>query len=132
MTWHPHFTVEELACHHCGEMPTDASIEYLEAFRAVFDETMPLNSGHRCSDYNAIVSGTGSRDGPHTFDGWDIFCSSKAKGDRLLACAYSDNPAAGRRWWLGIGIQLHTDPFFIHLDNAPIRQPAPRPISWSY
>jgi len=62
----PHFSEDELRCHHCGMQGMDPEfMDLLERIRVVYGKPMRLSSAYRCPDYNEQVSTTG-RDGPHT------------------------------------------------------------------
>lgn len=56
----PHFSPAELACSHCGELPSDLDVELLdklEILRKLQDQPLKVNSGHRCREHNLYVGG---------------------------------------------------------------------------
>ena len=86
---------------------------------------MPVNSGARCQEYNAKISGTGL-DGPHTKGAADIGVSG-AKALAVIAAAQAEGMT-------GIGVKQH-GPYagrFVHLDALPNADGQPRPHLWSY
>lgn len=122
-----HFTREELACGHCGQMNfSDDDLNQLELLRVLFDYPMPISSGYRCPEHNAQVSTTGAK-GPHTLFAVDITVSG-ARAWRLVRVAME----AG---WTGIGLHQR-GPMgmrYIHLDRLPIGGAGhPRPAFWTY
>lgn len=61
-----HFTREEMACSHCGEVTIKrVGLARLERVRAWFGRPMPITSGCRCPDHPA-ESGKPLGPGPHT------------------------------------------------------------------
>ena len=56
-----HFSEEEFACHHCGQLPeqgiSPALLNGLEQLRALFDRPIHVTSGYRCPCHNAAVGG---------------------------------------------------------------------------
>src|SRR5690349_22553454 len=56
----PHFKPQELACHHCGELPDTLDTELLdrlELMRTAYGRALRINSGHRCRAHNLAVGG---------------------------------------------------------------------------
>lgn len=56
----PHFSPQELACSHCGELPEDLDVEFLdklENLRVQVGKPLKVNSGHRCRVHNLSVGG---------------------------------------------------------------------------
>lgn len=56
----PHFSPSELACKHCGELPSDLDTEFLDnlqRLRSILGKPLRLNSAHRCRIHNALVKG---------------------------------------------------------------------------
>ena len=55
-----HFSPEELACKHCGALPDELDVEFLdklELLRASVGKPLRVNSGHRCRAHNLAVGG---------------------------------------------------------------------------
>lgn len=120
------FTRAELQCKcGCGEIPPEEFIAHLQALREAAGFAIPINSGFRCPEYNAQVSGTG-RDGPHTKGAIDAGVTG-ARALTLIGLALA-------RGWTGIGVKQH-GPYlgrFIHLDRLPNAEGQPRPHCWTY
>lgn len=56
----PHFRPEELSCRHCGELPEELDLEFLDALerlRVRLAKPIHVNSGHRCRIHNQLVGG---------------------------------------------------------------------------
>ena len=56
----PHFTREEFACNHCGQLPCDPPqnlLDLLEAVRTHFNAPTIVLSGYRCETHNKNVGG---------------------------------------------------------------------------
>ena len=54
----PHFTVQEIACRHCGRVfvvPT--LLEMLERLREAVGTPLVVNSGYRCPEHNRRIGG---------------------------------------------------------------------------
>jgi len=121
-----HFTREELACTHCGEMPIPLSAVYrLQRVRDRMAVPLKVSSGYRCPAHNAAVSSTGPN-GPHTKAAFDIQISGAA-AYKLVAVAMSEG-------FTGIGVSQKGphEKRFIHLDTLPNEEGQPRPTVWSY
>ena len=147
----PHFTAEEIACSHCGELGEWALLvnqvlleelrehaarvrKYIHAVVGLPEppEEFPLHvtSGHRCKNHPIEREKTedGGDPGAHSrlgLDiavwGWDAFCLSIA-GVQL-------------GWWgVGAGQQTFKAPLarILHLDRDGPQPDAPRPWFWSY
>ena len=122
----PHFSKAEVACKcGCGLLPPQSLMDRAERVRVKVGFPMPVNSGARCPEYNAKVSGTGLT-GPHTKGALDIGVSGK---QALAVIA-----AAQEEGMTGIGVKQH-GPYakrFVHLDDLPNADGQPRPHLWSY
>lgn len=122
----PHFKREEVACKcGCGLVPPQSFMDRLERVRVRVGFPMPVNSGARCQEYNAKVSGTGLT-GPHTKGAVDVGVSGKQALDVIHA--------AQAEGMTGIGAKQH-GPYtgrFVHLDDLPNEPGQPRPHLWSY
>jgi hypothetical protein len=114
--WHrPHFSPRELACryggHFCaGEYWHDEGfLDALEALRAAMGQTLAVNSGHRCEQWNVSVGG--ATNSMHRTIPVDL---ALAGHDRFALLA-----AAERLGFTGIGLAR----MFIPLDRraAPAR-----------
>lgn len=132
-----HFSRDELACRHCGEMLfTDRALAMLEDLRGAYERPMLVTSGYRCVEYNrnltAMKMATTGDNSPHSFieddniavdvrvHGWDAFALVQV---------------ATARGWTGIGISQRgkVGSRFVHLDRIPARSKThPRPWIWSY
>lgn len=123
----PHFTREELACPHCGQMLIPIEfIEKLEKLRVKLGFPLPISSGYRCSEYNQQLTGpdgTGPN-GPHTIRAVDVGVQGE-QAYKLVAVAL----LAG---FTGIGVKQKGDRRCIHLDDLPDAPNSPRPRIWSY
>lgn len=57
----PHFTRQELACRHCGQLPPGGIsrelLDKLEALRARVGRPIVVNSCYRCPEHNRAVGG---------------------------------------------------------------------------
>lgn len=68
------FTDSELACKHCGRLPSIEFQQELQALRNIYGAPIRLNSAYRCPEHNNAVSHTGFN-GPHTKGAVDISVS---------------------------------------------------------
>lgn len=124
MAWR-YFKLEEFACRHCGKNLIDhAFVDELDELRGRLGFALPINSGYRCPEYNAMVSATGSA-GPHTFGR-----AADIQIDRQKA--YQFLRAALEMKFTGIGLQQRGVGRYIHIDNLPNAPGQPRPTIWSY
>lgn len=62
-----HFSIEEFACHHCGELPeqgiSQALLDGLEKLRtAIGNKPINISSGYRCPVRNMEVDGVPNSD----------------------------------------------------------------------
>lgn len=121
-----HFSREELACKHCGQMHIPlASIERLQALRDKVGHVLRVTSGYRCPEHNNVVSSTG-RKGPHTKAAFDIAIYGE-DAYRLVRAAIDVG-------FTGIGVK-QTGPVeqrFIHVDDLVGDADIVRPYIWSY
>ena len=120
------FTVEELACKHCGQMRIPLpSIERLQRLRDRSGQPLRLSSAYRCPEHNAAVSSTG-RNGPHTKAAFDVLTSGP-EAYQIVALALLEG-------FTGIGVNQKGPHAarFIHLDDLPDAEGQPRPTIWSY
>lgn len=120
-----HFTFQELACKHCGQLHwTEDDLRALEELRVAFDRPMHLSSAYRCPVHPEEASKPGGG-GAHTRCAVDVECSG--------ADAYALIATAIHQGWSGIGVsQKKGSSRFIHLDRDLPRPNAPRPTVWSY
>ena len=101
----PHFSPQELACKHCGELPHNLDhllLDKLELLRQSVGRALRVNSGYRCRIHNTIVGG--SAYSQHKNLAVDL--SIHGQDPRKL---YDEAVALG---FLGIGL----GDSFIHLD----------------
>ena len=101
-----HFSVAELACHHCGVQGVrKAMIDFLEDVRKEIGEPLYITSGYRCPTHNEAVGG--------------VLNSQHTKG--LAADCYCDGlsvdelAAVGRRLGADAAVPYH-DQQFVHFD----------------
>ena len=119
-----HFTTEELACRHCGEMHmNERFMADLVALRKALGFPFPVSSGYRCPEYNNQVSSTGF-DGPHT-TGCAVDIALRGDKARALIGA-----AIALHVFEGIGVKQTGGGRFVHLDKYTGIHP--RPWVWSY
>ena len=125
---YPFFSVDELKC-KCGECDggemSDIFMMKLVRLRRLLGIGMVVSSGFRCANYNANVSKTKSRTGPHTTGhSVDVLCSH-TKAFKILELAFEVGMT-------GVGVRQKGDSRFIHLDDLPQGPAQPRPHIWSY
>ena len=117
-----YFSMEELACKHCGQMHMDNGfMAKLVSIRRELGFPLPVTSGYRCPEHNAAVSDTG-KNGPHTTG---RACDIAISGER----AYRLLRAAVAHGITGIGIKQHGTSRYVHLDDLDGQT---RPWIWSY
>lgn len=109
-----YYTVEELACRHCGLMLMDHEFMLkMVALRDLLGFGLPVSSGYRCPVHNARVSSTGD-DGPHTTGKAIDIAVSYQRAQQVVTQAL---------WmgFLGVGIKQHGPVAgrLIHLDMVP-------------
>jgi uncharacterized protein YcbK (DUF882 family) len=125
----PHFTVAldpKLACScGCGMLPELEFMWRIERLRVVFGKPLKVSSGARCPEYNAKVSATRSRTGPHTTGRAIDFAVSHADADKLLGLSY-------QLGFTGRGVNQKGAGRFVHFDDLPDAPGQPRPHLWSY
>lgn len=125
----PHFSVAtdpKLTCScGCGMLPDQEFMDKIERLRIAYGKPLKVNSAARCADYNAKVSATRSRTGPHTTGRAIDFEVSHVEAHRLLAEAMN----AG---FSGIGVNQKGGGRFLHIDDLPDAPGQPRPHLWSY
>lgn len=119
----PNFSEDEFKCRCCGVARMDP--DFLSNLQAIRDQVGPMqiNSGYRCSQYNARISSTGNF-GPHTTGkAADISCSGQ-KAHAIMVSAI----ALGMT---GFGVKQNGphESRFIHLDTLT---EGSRPWVWSY
>jgi uncharacterized protein YcbK (DUF882 family) len=127
----PNFTVAgdpKLTCScGCGMLPQQDFMDKMQRLRLAFGKPMKVSSAARCPEYNAKVSATKSRTGPHTTGRAIDFECSHQDADKILELSYT--------FGLGItgrGINQKGTGRFIHLDDLPDAPGQPRPHLWSY
>lgn len=115
-----HFTLSELACHHCQTMRIpDDFLMHLESLRVEFGRPMRISSGYRCGEHNARVSNTGMN-GPHTKAAVDVLVSGADAYDLIILT---------QLWGFhGLGVYQRgpMESRFVHLDRRSSRR------VWSY
>ena len=118
----PDFTERELQCKETGECEMDVSfMNRLQGLRRDFNQAMIVTSGYRSPEHSAEKkkeTGPGSHSQGHAVD---IRCTGGTYRFRLIETAI-------RMGFTGIGISSD----FIHLDDMPPRDNAPRPSAWTY
>ena len=124
----PHFTPREMACRRSGSLLLAPEfMDALEALRVTVNRPLPVTSGYRDPEHNALVSSTG-KTGPHT---------TGRAADIAICCedAYALLGAAIRAGaFTGIGLNQR-GPYpgrFVHLDTLQPAAAAPRPRVWTY
>ena len=125
----PHFTVAgdpKLACScGCGMLPVQSFMDKIESLRIAFGKPMKVASAARCPEYNAKVSATKSRTGPHTTGRAIDLAVTHAEAHQLLVLAC--------QWgFTGLGVNQKGGGRFLHLDDLPNAPGQPRPHLWSY
>ncbi len=116
-----YFTIEELACRHCGAYKFDPSfLALLNELRHRHGSPLIVTSGYRCPDHpieiNRATTGTHT-----TGKAIDLAVSH---GDALSVIAIAHDLGVRR-----IGVQQKGDGRFIHLDVCTDRI---SPACWSY
>jgi uncharacterized protein YcbK (DUF882 family) len=109
-----HFTVEELACRHCGLMKMDHEFMLkMVALRDLLGFSLPVSSGYRCPVHNARVSTTGDS-GPHTTGMAADLAVSYQNARQVIDLAL-------QMGFLGVGIKQHgpVSGRMVHLDMVP-------------
>jgi uncharacterized protein YcbK (DUF882 family) len=106
-------------------LPTQDFMDKVESLRVAFGKPLKVNSAARCPTYNAKVSATKSRTGPHTTGRAIDFDVTHADAHDLARRAF----AAG---YTGIGVQQKSGGRFLHIDDLPNAPGQPRPHLWSY
>lgn len=101
-----HFSVNELACHHCGVQGVKkAMIDFLEDLRNEIGEPLYITSGYRCPTHNERVGGV--LNSQHT-KGLAADCYAETLGVYELA-------AIGRRLGADAAVP-YPDQQFVHFD----------------
>ena len=130
-----YFTIkgDNLACPHCGECHiAPMFIEQMDSLREYLGFPIQGTSGYRCPEYNAAISSTNSKTGPHTTGmAMDVYVSTPVRADKLLRAIYRpDSP------FTGIGAKQHGPKRkrMFHLDMCESRPDLgrPRPRFWTY
>jgi uncharacterized protein YcbK (DUF882 family) len=118
-----YYTVEELACRHCGLMLMDHEFMLkMVALRDIFGGPLKITSGYRCPAHNAAVASTGNA-GPHTTGKAVDILIARVGATSLVRTALG----MGFR---GVGIKAHGPDSgrIVHLDMVP----RPEQILWTY
>ena len=117
-----HFSPSELADKRDGSLLiVPEFLDDLEALRALCGFPLPLASAYRTPGHNAEVSSSHSLEGPHTLGlAVDVAISA---GDPRAYVVLKSAFALGFQ-----GIEATGD--HLHLDMAPNRPDAPRPLFW--
>ena len=116
-----YFTIEELACRHCGEYKFDPSfLRLLNTLRHEHGSPLIVSSGYRCPNHPLEINRatTGTHSSGRAID----FAVTHGDALSVIAIAYS---LGIRR----IGVQQKGDGRFIHLDVCKDRI---APAIWSY
>lgn len=93
--------------------------------RTALDVKLPVRSAYRCPDYNAKISRSKSRTGPHTTGrAIDLGISGAAAFE-----AFALFEQLGFR---GIGLDQKSGIRYIHLDDLDGSDTQPRPWVWTY
>ncbi len=118
----PRFSPQEMRDRLDGSLlVVDYFMDDLEALRTACDFPLPVSSAYRTPEHNQAVSSTHSETGPHTLGvAVDIAIpGSDPRAYWVLQSAFKLNFT---------GIEVTPD--HIHLDMAPSRPDAPRPMFW--
>jgi uncharacterized protein YcbK (DUF882 family) len=126
----PHVLPNEWADRQDGSIVIETDfMDRLERLRARFGKPFLFNSCYRTPAHNVAVSAVKSDDGPHTLG---LACDIRVTGGdvfRLIQLAIAEG-------FTGIGVSQKigsaVDERYVHLDMAPNRPQAPRPLVWSY
>jgi len=127
-TW-PHIDpATEWADTRTGQLLAESDfLDLLERLRAAFGRPIPIVSGYRTPAHNVEVSATASSFGPHTLGlAADIAVHGPAAFELLqhaLALGFTG---------IGVAQKGPVASRYLHLDMAPNRPDAPRPLIWSY
>lgn len=116
-----YFTIEELACRHCGEYKFDPSfLALLNQLRHRHGSPLIVSSGYRCQNHPLEVhrATTGTHSTGKAID------FSVTHGNALSVIAIAHDLGIRR-----IGVQQKGDGRFIHLDVCTDRI---SPACWSY
>ena len=101
-----HFSPKEIACKHCGELPTNLDydlLDRLELFRSLIgNKALKISSGYRCRIHNLLVGGA-------VYSQHKNLAIDLLLGEHDLKVLYTSALQAG---FLGLGLGLT----FIHLD----------------
>lgn len=125
----PHFSIAELACHHCKAIHMDPTfMTKLEYLRLDFGHALIVTSGYRCPEHDEAIRRARGQEGtgPHaTGRAVDVAVWGE-KLHRLLGMA-------SRHGMTGIGIagKGSIGDRFVHLDDLTIPE-FPRPGVWTY
>jgi uncharacterized protein YcbK (DUF882 family) len=128
--WAPEITPQEWADRESGEIVVETDfMDRLVALRRDCAFPFIFNSCYRTPAHNLKVSAVKSDDGPHVLA---LAADIRIYGARALTLL----DKARARGFSGIGVaQKLGDPVeqrYVHLDMAPNRPQAPRPLLWSY
>ena len=104
-----HFSREEFACHHCGELPeqgiSQALLDGLEKLRtAIGNEPIYISSGYRCAKWNRANNGVPNSDHMKG-KAADIYVTGMSAYELGLQC---------QNIFDGVGIYEEDD--FVHVD----------------
>lgn len=103
-------------------------LDLFEQLRSAVGFALPITSGYRTPEHNAVVSSTGDR-GPHTHARAADIQIYGERALRVLAAAQALGFTG-----VGIGQDLNLSPNrrYLHLDNLTAADGFPRPNLWSY
>jgi zinc D-Ala-D-Ala carboxypeptidase len=118
----PHFSPTELCDKRDGSLvAVDSFLDMLETLRSKCGFPLIIASGYRSPEHNVEVSSTHSLDGPHTL--------GVAVDLALVPSDWRTYIVLQAAFALGfVGIEV--TPTHVHLDMAPSRPDAPRPLFW--
>jgi hypothetical protein len=131
--WH-YFSVEELACPHCGKMFMNADfMDKVVKLRGFYGQPLRVMSAFRCPEYDArIGSSTEPGSGPHTMGrAIDLRIAGK-EADALLTLIYRMGCFTGKGFNQKQGTEIMGR--YFHLDDLKENEflKHPRPSVWSY
>lgn len=105
----PLFTIEELACRHCGELKlADGFATALKILRTAYGKPMKVMSCCRCPEHNTSIGGH-----PRSMH---LMREGRTQGSCAIDVAVT-SPATLVRFALGLGWSVGVATTFIHLDR---------------
>jgi len=116
-------TLKEASCPHCGQLPSDKWLDWLQDLREACGFPLPFKSIHRCNIYNEEIGG--SDESLHTqFTKWsygaaDIGIADPTKRLKIIRTAIK----------LGTN-NLEVCDFHLHIGRAPVEHPQYNKLYW--